>query len=304
MKKPLIIVALMLTTCVVVTGIVVVLGNHAAIDVRDTTKGLKVPTSFPRQDLKSETTTTITDLPVASKTGPWPKIAFDEATYAFGRMAVNATNKHTFVIRNEGEADLIIKAGKPTCKCTTFTVESTVLKPGEQTKLVIDWKAGAAPDRAFRHGGPVYTNDPENAEVNFTVEGAIDMPVEVLPNLWSAGNIRLDRTGTLRAAIASRLSDQLEVESVESPSGKVSVRVNPMTVEELATEKWAKGFSLDVEIAADIPVGKFEEDIRINIKGVDQVPFVTARLTAQSTAVSFCNPWMARCLSRTKWSCS
>ena len=156
-----------------------------------------------------------------------------------------------------------------------------MLKPGEETKLVIDWKAGAAPDRAFRHGGPVYTNDPENAEVKFTVEGAIDMPVEVLPNQWSVGNISLDRTGTFRAAIGSRLTDQLEVESVESPSGKVSVRVDPMRVEELATEKWAKGFSLDVEIAADIPVGKFEEDIRINIKGVDQVPFVTARLTAQ-----------------------
>ena len=112
MKNPLIIVALMLTACVVVTGIVVVLGNHAANDVRDTTKGLKVPASFPRQDLKSETTTILTDLPVASKTGPWPKIAFDEATYAFGRMAVNAKNQHTFVIRNEGEADLIMKAGQ------------------------------------------------------------------------------------------------------------------------------------------------------------------------------------------------
>ena len=41
-----------------------------------------------------------------------------------------------------------------------------------------------------------------------------------------------------------------------------------------------KGFRLDVEIAADIPGGKFEEDVKINIKGVDQVPFVTAKLTA------------------------
>ena len=40
----------------------------------------------------------------------------------------------------------------------------------------------------------MYTNDPENAEVKFTVEGAIDMPVEMLPNLWSVGNISLDRT--------------------------------------------------------------------------------------------------------------
>lgn len=281
MKNSLLIVGLMLAAIAALIGTVVVLGNHAPDDLRDSTKGLKVPTSYPKQDLKSEAKTTPVDLPVASKTGPWPKIVLDEATYAFGRMAVNAKNNHTFVIRNEGEADLIMKEGKPTCKCTTFSVESRVLKPGEKTKLVIDWKAGAAPDRAFRHGGPVYTNDPKNPEVNFTVEGAIDMPVEMLPNLWSVGNINLEKTGTLRAAIASRLTDQLEVESVESPSGKVTVRVSPMSVEEIATEKWAKGFRLDVEVAADIPVGKFEEDIKINLKGVDQVPFVTARLTAR-----------------------
>ena len=156
-----------------------------------------------------------------------------------------------------------------------------MLKPGEETRLVIDWKAGPGPDRAFRHGGPIYTNDPKNAEVNFAVEGAIDMPVELLHNLWSVGNINLEKTGTLRAAIASRLTDQLEVESVESPSGKVTVKVSPMSAEEIVSEKWAKGFRLDVEIAADIPVGKFEEDIKINLKGVDQVPFLTAKLTAR-----------------------
>jgi len=281
MKNPLLVVGLMLTACVAVVGTVVVLGNHAPDNILDTTKELKVPASFPEQDAKREATRTPVDLPVASKTGPWPKIAFDEPNYAFGRMAVNAKNKHTFVIRNEGEADLILKEGKPTCKCTTFSVESRVLRPGESTNLVIDWKAGEAPDRAFRHGGPVYTNDPKNAEVNFTVEGAIDMPVELLPNLWSIGNINLDKTGTLRAAIASHLTDQLEVESVESPSGKVTVKVSPMSVEEIASEKWEKGFRLDVEIAADIPVGKFEEDVKIHIKGVDQVPFVTAKLTAR-----------------------
>jgi len=281
MKNPLLVVGLMLVACVAVVGTVVVLGNRAPDDLRDTTKALKVPTSFPKPDLQSDAQKTPVDLPVVSKTGPWPKIAFDETTYAFGWMAVNSHKEHTFVIRNEGEADLILKEGKTTCKCTKFAVESKVLKPGEQTKLVIDWKSGSAQDRAFRHGGPVYTNDPKNTEVNFVVEGAIDMPVELLPNLWSVGNINLGKTGTLRAAIASRLNDQLAVESVESPSGKVTVRVSPMSIEEIASEKWVKGFRLDVEIASDIPVGKFEENIKINLSGVDQVPFVTAKLTAR-----------------------
>ena len=208
-----------------------------------------------------------------------------KAILATGELATLTNVARASWVAMQAGADFIKtstgKEGKTTCKCTKFAVESRVLKPGEQTKLVIDWTAGAAPDRAFRHGGPVYTNDPKNAEVNFVVEGAIDMPVELLPNLWSVGNINLDKTGTLRAAIASRLTDQWEVESVESPSGKVTVKVSPMSVEEIASEKWAKGFQFDVEIAADIPVGKFQEDIKINLRGVDQVPFVTAKLTAR-----------------------
>src|SRR6186713_761429 len=106
MKNPLLIVGLMLAAGVAVVGTVVVLGNHAPDNLRDTAEGLKVPTSFPKPGLESEANKTPVDLPVASKTGPWPKIAFDEETYPFGRMAVNAKNQHTFVIRNEGEADL------------------------------------------------------------------------------------------------------------------------------------------------------------------------------------------------------
>ena len=276
MKNPLLIVGLMLATAAALIGAVIVLGKQSQENFVDNATGLNLPTAFPAKESK----TTPEERPVASETGPWPKAAFDETRYAFGKMAVNSKNQHTFVIRNDGEADLIMKEGQPTCKCTTFSLDSRVVKPGEETKLVIDWKAGPGPDRAFHHGGDVYTNDPKNSQINFGVEGKIEMPVEMLPNFWNIGKINRDQTGTLQATIGSPLSDQLEIESVESPSGTAIVKVSPMNIEELAAAEWVKGFRLDVEIAADIPGGKFEEDVKINIKGVDQVPFVTAKLTA------------------------
>lgn len=287
MNKPLLIVGLMLAIGAAVIGGVVVLGNHAASGNRNPAEALVVPAKFPTQDLSGQAATAATaataavDRPVASETGPWPKITYDETTFAFGQMAVDATNEHFFVIRNEGEADLVMKEGKTTCKCTTFIVENKVLKPGEETKLKINWKGGAAPDRSFRHGGPVYTNDPENPEVNFVVEGAIAMPVELMPQFWSFGSITQDKVGTLSASIASKLDDDFEIESIESPSGKVTVKVSPMSMKEMATEKYVRGFRLDVEIATDIPPGKLEEKIKINLKGIDSIPSVTASVTAR-----------------------
>ncbi len=281
MNKPLLIVGLMLALGAAVIGGVVVLGSHAPKDVHLSTDGLKVPSKFPAQKQNSAETTV--DRPAVSESGPWPKLAFDETNFAFGRMAIKAENSHAFVIRNEGDADLLMKTGKATCKCTTFSVEKDVLKPGEETKLVINWHGGPSPDRAFSHGGPLYTNDPKNKEVMFTVKGAIEMPVEMLPQIWSMGNVSLDKAGTLNAAVASKLHDQFEVESVECASKYVSVTAHPMTIEEKAKDHYVSGFRLEVVLAADAPPGKIDESVKINIKGIEGMPSIIAQLTARKS---------------------
>ena len=291
MKSPLLVVCAMVAIGAALIGVVVVLENRAELNSLDPTTGLKTPATPMTHDLKSEASKTLTDLPAASKSPPWPKAVYRETSYAFGRMAVNATNEHTFKIRNEGEADLILKEGKPTCKCTSFDLESRTLKPGEETKLNIHWKASPSPDRAFRHGGLVYTNDPDSLTINYTVEGAIDMPVELLPNIWNVGNIGLEKTGTFRASVVSRLASQLEVESVECPSGKVVAKISPMSLQDMASEKWAQGFYIDLEIAADIPPGKFDEELTVHIKGVVGVPYLKAKLSARKNGSFILQPF-------------
>ncbi len=281
MNKPILIVGLMLTLGAAVIGGVVVLGSNAPKDVHLSTEGLKIPAKFPVQDLKSSGATTPVDRPEVSESGPWPKLAYDETNFSFGRMAIKAENSHAFVIRNEGDADLVMKSGKATCKCTTFSVEKDILKPGEETKLVINWHGGTSPDRMFSHGGPLYTNDPENKEVMFTVKGAIEMPVEMLPEIWSMGNVSLDKAGSLKAAIASKLYNRFEVESIESESQYITATVHPMTVEEKARDNYVSGYRLDVVLAPDAPPGKIDEDVRINIKGIDGIPYITGHLTAR-----------------------
>lgn len=280
MNKPLLIVGLMLALGAAVIGGVVVLGSHAPKDIHLSTEGLKVPAKFPAPTQNADGSTTV-ERPDVSETGPWPKLAFDETNFSFGRMAVKAENSHSFVIRNEGEADLVMKTGKATCKCTTFSVEKEVLKPGEETKLVINWHGGPSPDRGFSHGGPLYTNDPKNKEVMFTVKGAIEMPVELLPQLWSMGNVSLDKAGTLKAAIASKLHEQFEVESVECASKYVTVTAHPMSVEEKAKDHYVSGYRLEVELAADAPPGKLDEKVTINVKGIEGIPAIIGQLTAR-----------------------
>ncbi|MFN9216509.1 MAG: DUF1573 domain-containing protein [Planctomyces sp.] len=211
----------------------------------------------------------VSDLPVASEQGPWPVAVIEDPVFEFGRMPVMGKNSHRFIVENRGEAELELKAGNTTCKCTKFgfgeSAESAVdrvkVAPGEKAVLLINWKAGDAPDRAFRHGGDVHTNDPKNPLLKVAVEGAIEMPFDVMPQFtWDFGSI-YDKAASFKGGIASRLHEKFAIEKVESPSGNVRVEVVPMTIEELGTDSFVGGFTLQAEVAQDIPSGLFSEEL-------------------------------------------
>ena len=209
--------------------------------------------------------------PIPASSGPYPRVEVLDTSYNFGRQLLNSEpGKHQFTIKNVGEADLELQAGEATCQCTTFDVDKERIAPGEEAVVNIQWKAERR-DPMFRHGGPVFTNDPEQPEIKFTITGKIDVAVELLPSdMWDAGNVYMDRGATLRAAVASSMLDEFEVESITTDSEFVSFDVTPMPPEMLASENWLSGYSVNVTVSENIPGGKFEEEVRIKLSCADE----------------------------------
>lgn len=229
--------------------------------------------------------------PVPSKTGPWPKAVVSGRVFMFGTMRVGQDNSHDFVITNEGEADLVLKTGKTTCKCTRFgfgAVEETarkdaVVRPGESVTLTMNWKGGKVPDRSFRHGGDVFTNDPQNKSIELAVEGAIEMPYDVQPGVWAVGNVYDGQGAKLRATIGSKLFSSLEIESLKSPSGHVALTAVPFTPEDRATGGFLSGVSLIVEVSPNIPAGLFQEEVEVKL--VQEAEPIKVLVTARKQGV-------------------
>ncbi len=213
--------------------------------------------------------------PKVAKTGPYPKVIIGETVFPFGRMEVGQTKEHIFELRNEGEADLELSAGETTCKCTTFgfgtdpktSSKKAVVKPGEKVQVVIGWKSGDEPNRSFRHGGSVFTNDPNNTEIKYAVEGSIEVSFELLPQTWAVGNMFEGQPATFRGSLASKVHSNFEIESAISKSGKVNVTWDKMSLEMLAQDTFMCGWTFTAVISPDIPVGMFEDTIEIRIKG-------------------------------------
>lgn len=195
-----------------------------------------------------------------SKTGPWPIAEAEAKKFNFGRMPVgDAIGTHTFTLKNTGDAELILKAGQATCQCTTFSVENERVPPGGETQVTLKWKVKTA-NSNFRHGGPVYTNDPKNRELLFEVEGTIDEAVVVEPGLvWSVGQLSEGAASTFGVSIASRVYEKFKIESITAGSPYVHFDFRPLTDREMSAESWLSGYSLIVTVDGNVPPGTFED---------------------------------------------
>ncbi len=81
---------------------------------------------------------------VAAQTG-FPKISVDNSTHDFGDLKLHDKAEHTFVIKNEGTADLVILEAKPSCGCTVpENYTKTPIKPGETGIVPIEFNATSA----------------------------------------------------------------------------------------------------------------------------------------------------------------
>lgn len=67
--------------------------------------------------------------------GPTAKIVFTETEFDFGKVTEGETVEHVFMIKNEGDADLVIKGATSSCGCTVPDPPKHPIKPGEEEKI-------------------------------------------------------------------------------------------------------------------------------------------------------------------------
>src|SRR5262249_30488892 len=95
------------------------------------------------------------------KTTPAPKIALEEREHNFGNVKEGEEVSHTFKIKNEGAAELVIHNVSPACGCTAsdFTKK---LAPGEEGKITLAVKTTGMNGKNDRYAD-VFPNDAAQA---------------------------------------------------------------------------------------------------------------------------------------------
>src|SRR4030095_1543932 len=91
-----------------------------------------------------------------------PKLAIQKLEHAFGEISTGATAQHSFMVKNEGGADLEIKSVVPACGCTASDF-TKIIPPGKEGKITLIFNSAGFNGAVTKHA-EVYTNDPERPQ--------------------------------------------------------------------------------------------------------------------------------------------
>ena len=110
-----------------------------------------------------------------------PRIASESKVFDFGTVNDVDAVEHTFVVRNEGDADLVISRVKTSCGCTTtkLTTPHTV-PPGESVEITATLSLKGRSGRQHKTI-TVESNDSEEPRYRLEMKGDIHNAIDVRP---------------------------------------------------------------------------------------------------------------------------
>jgi hypothetical protein len=177
-----------------------------------------LPTAPTREEVErvralNQVRTTLTDY-IARRVAvylPKPKIVIEPMEYDFGEITQGAVVKHTFVVKNTGDAPLEITA-RPSCGCVTPYYDK-VIEPGKEGKIEAELRSAG-----FR-GAQIKTiqvtsNDPDTPNLTLRLTTTIRVAIEVKPSEQIPITLKTDEPTVQEVEIVSSTNEPLEVQEV------------------------------------------------------------------------------------------
>lgn len=114
-------------------------------------------------------------IPFLPANDPQPQIRLSAASYNFGSIGARDIKRHTFAIRNEGEAPLTISRAYTTCGCTVAEFSTALIPPGQVAEVTVIFDAGLHDSRGqtVRRGIIIESNDPRQSQTEFWVQASV-----------------------------------------------------------------------------------------------------------------------------------
>ncbi|MEW4454076.1 DUF1573 domain-containing protein [Bremerella sp. JC817] len=191
-----------------------------------------------------------------------PKVSVEGGTiHTFGRMELNSVGKHTFVVKNEGNAPLELTMEGTTCKCTMADMkegDTLVVKPGDSTEIKLEWRPKAYQED-FAQTARIRTNDPRQSLLELRITGDVVQAIVLDPQEIRFTNLSAGESRTASTKVLSFKEPEFEMTNLRVTGDKsdlLTVTSRPLSKEELQeTDGAMAGYMIVVEVKPGLPLG-------------------------------------------------
>jgi hypothetical protein len=214
-----------------------------------------------------------------------PKAEAIDPIYNFGTAPSGPPLTHVFKIRNAGTGTLTIDGVTTSCGCTAAKPTQNSLAPGEESDIAVTFDTISEKGPSTRTI-TVVTNDPKHRQLELTLKGDLRAQVEAAPPFVAFGVVKHGIEKTSRVTIADLVNDKelLQVGPITNSSANIKVGQEPRT-------DGKPGAMLTVTVLKSMPVGPFDDTIKVNTSRAPLIiavyGTVTGDLTVSPAQVSF-----------------
>ena len=209
----------------------------------------------------------------AATNPPVPKLVCDDPAFDFGAVSNDQSVPHTFVLRNEGTAHVVIANVRTTCGCTTATLATNTLAPGQRCDLVATFvlRGRKGPQRKALY---VESNDPHKPRLRLELSGTAVQAIDVEPEGVHFGAV--DKDGVLEREVTLTAASNVvfHVTGIENRS--------PVFTAHLVTNELGRVYRLVIRAEAPRPAGSCIATIRV-ATDCPQVPQIDIPVAALVT---------------------
>jgi hypothetical protein len=189
-----------------------------------------------------------------------PKAVVPELRHDFGVVAPNDVLRHTFEVRNEGTAPLLLEKVAANCKCTALEFDREIA-PQATGKVI------AAVDTRMVEGPSVGeitvdTNDPAMPRLVLRTQVDVRSKLLAKPGYARWNMVQGEKEGVIKQILWSVDGADFHVLGIKAPTG-VRTSFRPATGDELRKDVKGAQWYVETTLATTAPVGAVEGFVEV-----------------------------------------
>lgn len=165
----------------------------------------------------------ITNLVFAAVAYAAPELSVEKGTYNFGTITQGKKVQYKFVIRNSGDAPLLIKKIEVACGCTAAKPSTSTVLPGRNAEIEVTFDSSAFSGKVQKTV-TMTTNSPKNSTYTFAMEGNITEELQVLPRQLSLGSLAGGSSKQVTLTVTNNGAAAVKILSVNVNSNSLQMK--------------------------------------------------------------------------------